>query len=329
MKKFRILTIDGGGIRGIIPAIILMELEKQLEIITNRTDIFISDYFDLISGNSTGGIIACGLLSTKPRFKAKDLLDLYMEKGKLIFEKTWFYRFRSKFGLGNAQFSKKNIEKILKESFGDSTMKDFAKLGLIPAYSLEDAKPYFFTNRNYMTDSTDFFIRDVARATSAAPTFFEPALVTNIEGFSRAFIDGGMFANNPTLCAYAEATKIKPDITPNDMIILSLGTGGVRNKYKYKEAKDWGLVGWAVPVINILLAANQDVVDYQINKLFDSEHIRSAGGLYSRIDSPIPDESKSMDDVSDENLKRLEEFGHSLIEMFSDEIKKVANKIVE
>lgn len=330
MRKFRILSIDGGGIRGIVPALILMELEKQIEKVTKKRDIYISDYFDLITGNSTGGILACGLLATKdnkPMFKAKDILDLYLKQGKVIFEKTWFYKFRSKFGLGNAKFNKDNIENILKETFGDATLKDFAKPGLIPAYSLEDAKPYFFTNNKELGDSNNFYIRDVARATSAAPTFFEPAFVKSLEGFSRSFIDGGMFANNPSLCAYAEAGKIVPGITAKDMVVLSLGTGGVRFPYKYEDAKSWGLIGWALPVLNILLAANQDVVDYIMRKMFDTSIVKKANGIYTRIDETIDEESKAMDDVSEENLKRLVDFGTKLATKYSGELKTIAKAI--
>lgn len=329
MSKFRILSIDGGGIRGIVPAVILMELEKQIENLSKNKCIFLSDYFDLIAGNSTGGIIACGLLSKKHAFRAKDLLDLYMKQGKHIFQKSWAYRFRSKFGLGNAQFNKTNIEGILKETFGDATLKDFGTSALIPAYSLEDAKPYFFTNHGEITDTNNFYIRDVARATSAAPTYFEPALVTNLEGFSRSFVDGGMFANNPTLCAYSEVNKIKPNISAKDMSILSIGTGGVRYPYKYEDVKDWGLIGWVSPVINILMAANQDVVHYQMNKIFDNKLIKKSGGLYTRIDDTIEEESKAMEDVSDENLKRLEAFGYKVAEKFSKEIKTLAKSLIE
>jgi len=330
MSKFRILSIDGGGIRGIVPALILMELEKQIEKVTKKRDIYISDYFDLIAGNSTGGILACGLLATKdnkPMFKAKDILDLYLKQGKVIFEKTWLYKLRSKFGLGNAKFNKNNIENILKETFGDATLKDFAKYGLIPAYSLEDAKPYFFSNKKELGDSNNFYIRDVARATSAAPTFFEPAFVKSLEGFSRSFIDGGMFANNPSLCAYAEAGKLVPGIAAKDMVVLSLGTGGVRFPYKYEDAKSWGLIGWALPVLNILLAANQDVVDYIMGKIFDTNIVKKANGIYIRIDETIDEESKAMDDVSDENLKRLVEFGTKLATKYSSELKTIAKAI--
>lgn len=331
MSKFRILSIDGGGIRGIVPAVVLMELEKQIEKITKIKNVNISDYFDLIAGNSTGGILALGLVATdknnKPMFRAKDILDLYMTKGKFIFEKSWGYAFRSKFGLGNAKFSKTNIENILKETFGNTTLLNTDTPVMIPAYSLEDAKPYFFRSYGQITETNNFYLKDIARATSAAPTFFEPANVKSLEGFSRAFIDGGLFANNPTLCSFAEASKIKPGIAPKDMIVLSLGTGGVRYPYKESEAKNWGLVGWVAPIINILFAANQDVVHYQMAKIFDNNVVKKAGALYSRIDETIAEECNAMDNVSEDNLKKLEEFGYKLVETFSEEIKEVAKRI--
>lgn len=240
-KKIRILSLDGGGIRGIITCVILKYIEEQLQKQDNP-NAKLGDYFDLIAGSSTGGLLAAILLfpdnSKKARFSVQEALDLYAKKGDTIFNVSLWEHIINPFGLFNEKISQKNIEKQLDEVFGKLELKDFIKPCLITSYDIGKRNAKFFTSHDAKESLQNFYVKDICRATSAAPTYFEPAKIKSLYGQDFTLIDGGVYANNPALCAYAEARKIKfskelndeekidfPSI--NDMIIVSVGTGTV------------------------------------------------------------------------------------------------------
>ena len=215
-----ILSIDGGGIRGIIPAILLAEMEK----VTGKK---IYELFDFFAGTSTGGILT--LLLNKPNpLAASDLIELYGGiDGKRIFKKNCFtllnYIFKG------PKYDKKGIESVLSEKLGDTLLKDTLKPVLITSYETECRNATFFSN--YDCRYKDLFLKEAARATSAAPTYFEPL---NIQ-YKGTFIDGGVAANNPAMCAYVEVLKLlkREGIDPDSkkIIVVSLGTGTATNSY--------------------------------------------------------------------------------------------------
>jgi patatin-like phospholipase/acyl hydrolase len=133
-----------------------------------------------------------------------------------------------------------------------------------------------------------------------------------MSNISYPLIDGGVFVNNPTLCAYSEARgynfgpnkKNKP--TAKDMLILSLGTGNVDNPYPYKKAKDWGVAGWIKPLIDIMMSGVSETVDYQLHQIFDSVN---CSDQYLRINPGLGLASPEMDNATEENLTALEEAG--------------------
>src|SRR5512133_1894263 len=185
--KFRILSIDGGGIRGIIPGQILVALEEKLRKTTGKPEACISDYFDLIAGTSTGGILACALLCPgsekpkKPRFTAQEVVDLYMERGDEIFSVPVFHKLRTAFGVLDEKYPSNGIDEALNDYFGNTKLSMMRKPCLIPAYDITRRKGHFFTSHDAKKNpAKDFLIRDVARATSAAPTYFEAANVQSL-----------------------------------------------------------------------------------------------------------------------------------------------------
>ena len=210
MKKIRILTIDGGGIRGIIPGVILNYLEQQLQK-KDKSNKKIGDYFDLIGGTSTGGILACCYLMPSPggtaKYSAKEALDMYLNDGGSIFHSSIIDKISRGFGLLDEKFDVAALERNLEDFFGEETLNNFIKPSLITSYEITERSAYFFTSVDAADDLKNFKVRDVARATSAAPTYFEPASIKSVAGQQFSLIDGGLYANNPTLCAYAEARK--------------------------------------------------------------------------------------------------------------------------
>ena len=116
MKKTRILSVDGGGIKGIVPAVVLFHLENYLKQLTNNPNSRIHDYFDLFSGASTGAIIIAGLLSpdsnNRPKYTSKEILDLYIENGHIIFNSSIFQEIKSVSGIVNVKYNPEGLESV-------------------------------------------------------------------------------------------------------------------------------------------------------------------------------------------------------------------------
>jgi uncharacterized protein len=317
-KLTRILSIDGGGIRGILPGQILIRLEEKLKLLDNNPDAKLADYFDLMAGTSTGGILTCIYLcpethgSTRPRFSAKEAVDLYMTKGSKIFDLSVWQQIKSGGGLLDEKYSAEALENALKNYLNKLRLSELIKPCIITSYDIRHRHAHFFTQHDAKLKEThDFYVRDVARATSAAPTYFE---VSNVAAKDRRFytlIDGGVFANNPTLCAYSEAHTHEFDVNrkkpvASEMAILSIGTGNVDTPYPYKKAKDWGLVEWIKPVIDIMMSGVSETVDYHMRQIFSASEKPTQ---YLRIDPELGKASREMDNASFKNLKALEESG--------------------
>ncbi len=318
-KLTRILSIDGGGIRGIIPAQILVTLEEMLRQRTGRPDVKIGDYFDLIAGTSTGGILTCIYLTPdkldnqRPRFSSEDAVSLYMEHGGEIFNVPWKKKVMSANGYLDEKYPSEPIESVLDSYFGDLELKQLIKPCLITSYDVYDSKAHFFTQQDArQSEGKNFYVKDVARATAAAPTYFEAALVTSMSGVSYPLIDGGVFANNPSLCSYAEARqwdfgpdKLKPNAA--EMMIFSIGNGGSTKMYfPHEKVKNWGTLEWIKPLINIMMSGVNQTVDYQLKQIYQAV---GRPEQYIRIEPTLNNAKSDMDDASSKNLAALKEAG--------------------
>ncbi|MGN6530670.1 MAG: patatin-like phospholipase family protein [Ginsengibacter sp.] len=343
MKKIRILSVDGGGLRGIIPGTILAQLEKILQRQSNSTS-KLGDYFDMIAGTSTGGILACIYLAPgedgKAKFSGQDAVDLYIKNGHTIFDRTFAQKFSSGGGIVHQKFSDHPIYELLTKYFGDLTLDKLIKPSLITTYNMTERCAMFFTSADARDDNMyNFYVKDVARATSAAPTYFPPAHIQSLNGQTFALIDGGMFANNPALCAYAEARKMefskffndpqKKDLpTAADMIILSVGTGSVKKRYKYDDFKNAGEIKWLEPVIDILMSGNSETVAYQLIQMYltlDSEDQKN----YYRLEPDLKDACSEMDIATTENINNLYQAGLSFVHDNRQLLEGIAASILE
>jgi uncharacterized protein len=315
-RPFRILSIDGGGIRGILPGQILMELERKLQRLSNNAHARIADYFDMIAGTSTGGILTCLYLypdeknPTRPLFTAQEAVNLYLENGGGIFKESHI----REDGMRQEKYPVMAIEALLKKYFKNTRLSQLLKPCLITSYNIYARSTHFFTQHDAKENKAyDFYLYDVARGTSAAPTYFEPAAVTSLSGIMYPVVDGGVFASNPALCAYAEVRqKFKPQ-GPNeermDMFMLSIGTGSKKESYAYDKTRGWGKMGWVKPVLDIIDAIN-------------------CGDYYYRINPDIGKASIEMDDASPGNLKALKEAGIATAEKYNTELERIAAFLV-
>jgi patatin-like phospholipase/acyl hydrolase len=319
---FRILSIDGGGIRGIIPALILTEIE-------HRAKRPISDLFDFIAGTSTGGIIALGLVAPsgdgKPKYRAKDLVTLYEEDGEKIFSRSVWHRIRAVGNIAEEKYPSDGIERALAERFGNAWLSETIKPVLVTAYDLELREPHFFkTDRALKDPRRDFYLAEIARATSAAPTYFEPARIqSRAQDDPVALVDGGVFANNPAACALVEAL-CDHGARDNDIVFLSLGTGELTRPIMYEDAKGWGLARWAQPILSVVFDGVSDTVSYQVASLLGAT---SGKGSYLRIQAPLHEGNDDMDDAGPTNIRVLKLLGKQLISQYDQDIDDMLERL--
>lgn len=337
-ELLRILSIDGGGIRGVLPGQVLVALEQKLQKKSNNPDARIADYFDLLAGTSTGGILTCLYLCpdpknpSRPLFSAKEAVDLYLKNGGEIFKRSLSHEIYSGNGLTEEKYPSAAIENLLKTYFGDVKLSQLLKPCLITSYDIHKRSAHFFTQHDAkQKEGYDYLVREVARATSAAPTYFEPARATSLTGVSYPLVDGGVFANNPAMCAYAEAREQSKlvacvdTITAKDMFMLSIGTGAVKKSYDYDKAKGWGALGWIEPVLDIMMSGASDTIDFQLVQIFDAIN---KSQNYLRISPEMGEADTEMDNASAENLQRLKEAGIETAEKYDDDLERVAAYLV-
>ncbi len=326
----RILSIDGGGIRGVIPALILQRIEKRL-------GQPISELFHMIAGTSTGGILACSLTAPtvggRPR-AAAEIVDLYRLRGKDIFASSFWHGFGSIGGMVDEKYPSENIEKILLEYLDDVRLSQIEQDLLVTSYNIHSRQPYFFKSwkargeqlrKNESARERDFLLRHVARATSAAPTYFEPAYVPNEEGTHFPLVDGGVYANNPVMCALSSARILYPKATR--FLILSLGTGETQREIPYDKARNWGLLEWARPLLYILFDGVSDVADYHMKQMFSA---RDYFRFQIEISSDLSDQTApndDMDDATPENIAKLEAAAKTILKDEKDAFNRLIQQL--
>jgi hypothetical protein len=329
-KTARILSIDGGGIRGIIPALILQNIEE-------RAEKPISELFHMIAGTSTGGILACALtapvINGKPR-KAEEIVRLYRERGKEIFDSSFWHGFGSLGGMTDEKYESGNLENILDEYLQDAKLSGVEQDLLITSYNIELRKPFFFKSwkargnklrEGETKQDRNFYLKDVARATSAAPTYFEPALISNIKEKKFPLIDGGVFANNPAMCALSSARILYPGKTR--FLIVSIGTGETQREIPYDKAKDWGLIAWTRPVLYIFMDGVSDAVHYHLEQEFlKRDYFRFQIDFGSDpVDESAPNDD--MDDARPENIRLLEKEAQRLMNFEKPKLNRLIQQL--
>lgn len=341
-KLTRILCIDGGGIKGILPGKVLVALEQKLRYKTNQ-DVKVAEYFDFVAGTSTGGILTCALLTPdqrnpkRPEYSAEEAVDLYLKNGGKIFDIPTFHKVRTGDGLFDEKYPEAPIEAILEEYFRDTKLSELIRPCLISSYDMKRGQPHFFTQHDAIKSvqagnrGKDYYVRDVSRATSAAPTYFEAADIQSLSDVSYPLIDGGIFANNPTLCAYAEARKLsfgvdKMKPSAKEMLIFSIGTGGTDKSYEFKDVKNWGVIQWIKPLINVMMDGVAKTVDYQLKAIFDAV---DAPKQYIRINPILGDANSDMDDAAEKNLKALAAAGTETAELNDKVLDQLADMLIE
>ncbi|MFQ5729132.1 MAG: patatin-like phospholipase family protein [Waddliaceae bacterium] len=317
----RILSLDGGGIRGLIGLKVLEEVEK-------RTREATCNLFDLIAGASTGSITALALSapkevgSTEPRFSAQNITQLYMEKAKEIFPPVpwWKKPFKvvedlaePKYGLG--------LEKVMDEYCGNTLFRDALTEVMVPSFEITESEPWFFQRTVARIDPQfdSLTMKEVVLAATAAPTYFRPRQI-----WKYAFIDGGVCDNTPSTTIYSLAKQMfhQPD---DKHLMLSLGTGSCKEVIPYTSDEGFGEIDWAPKVLGLLLQGPGQVAEKQTDFLFSATDTKKKR---LRLQPTLLAEHDKLDDASEENLEFLAETGRKLVEDNDEQLRDFCNQLV-
>lgn len=281
-KPFKILSIDGGGIKGLYSASVLAKIEEK----AGKSS---GECFDMICGTSTGGLIALGLANGQ---NAESLVNLYFKDGNKIFptyenkfarifNRSIVHTLKQTFLFG--KYSNKKLKKIIEDTFGDTKMGQLKNLVCIPSFNLISGMPRVF---KYPHKEGDFFMDkniplvDVALATSAAPTYFP---IHEYNDF--LFVDGGVWANNPSMCGLLEALKyfVGDDKEYTHVEMLSIASVSKPSGWPAKIRKRRSFIGWK----SKLIEPSMDGQAYFAHFFLDTALVRiHKDSIYVRIESP-------------------------------------------
>lgn len=333
MKK--ILSIDGGGIRGIIPGMALVALERKLKRESGDPQAAITDYFDFFAGTSTGGILISLLLCpdkadpTRPRFTAVEALNLYLTHGSDIFKSGRFRRLLASFGLVSERYNAATLENVLHTYFEDTKLSELIGPCIIPAYNIELRKTHFFRQQNAIKrgDVRDFHVRDVCRATAAAPTYLSVAEVYSLAGTRYPLLDGGVFAPNPSMSALVEVTKAFNETRVDDITIVSLGTGRSRKAYDYEYFKKKKAISIGPALVDIMMSGAAESSDFFLQRLYES--VRKSH-QYIRIEpSDLYSVDQGLDAASPTNIKKLVALGDRMVSLNNDKLDELVAWLIK
>lgn len=294
MPTYHILSLDGGGIRGVLTARLLERLEKAHPGFLSKVD--------LIAGTSTGGILALGLAAG---LGPQEIGQLYKESGAQIFADSVWDDVRDLGKLIGADYSNELLKQAMQKRIGDITLGDLQKKVLIATFDLDNEpqtpgtlrawKPKFFHNFPGEDSDADQKVVDVALRTSAAPTYFP---------IYQGYIDGGIVANNPSTCALAQA--LHPETGGQELqqvTLLSVGTG-ISPKFLPQQNADWGLAQWAPHLVSLIIEGNIGLAHYQCRQILRERYLRINPILPKAIGLEQADEIPLLKEVAErENLE--------------------------
>jgi predicted acylesterase/phospholipase RssA len=302
MTTFRILSIDGGGIRGLIPAIWLAQLEDDLR----EEGVSLSSCFDLICGTSTGSIIAASIATG---ISMHQIISIFDDDGPRIFKRTKPILPRFIKHMHQAKYDPSGLRAALQKELVNSQMHDASTNLCITTYDIENRKTLLI--RSYDKSTKDVHIWEACLASSAAPTYFPPARI-QIGKSRHILIDGGVVANNPSSLAIAEAIAIKrkKSLTDDlDIQLISMGTGSSTRNLAPRGRGPKGWYDWAEPILDVMFDGSSSIADHISRQILEPRK-------YVRLQFEMIQGSGSddLDNVADYNLESLKAAARSYMD---------------
>ena len=346
--KFRILCVDGGGIRGLIPALVIADIEHRIQERAGQAA-RISDYFQMFAGTSTGGLVALSLTApdpqdpSRPAVTADELASFYVEDGPGIFHRSLWQKIRTLWGWLGPKYTLGPLQDAIERRLGTTAIQNALRELIVCSYDMTDRQPYFFKRwraRELPESYRNRPLADAGMATSAAPTYFPSH---EIDG--HALVDGGVFAANPVIVAIVEALKRFGDdpnhLDQDDLLVVSIGTGLHEDGYSQDQVEGWGKLGWILPqkgeppILGATLGGAADGADHWAHTLLnhpDDPHIQPAdvghGPRYFRLQVPLT-ESIPLDDASEQTLNQtLPAFAEQMIADNEAEISEIVERLL-
>jgi len=325
-KVIRILALDGGGIRGIIPLMVLREIE-------GRTGKPINELFDFIAGTSTGAIISTGFTFPNdqglPRYSAEDILEIYKKVGHEALDYPLWRKILTLYGTIGPMGRLENLHKLLRKEFGKVRFSQLLNNIAFLGYEVKGRKPIIFTNWKAPLTvdmlNTNLWVADLLTALVSDIPIFPPTLIRNKEGsITHVLADGGVTGPNPALVALTVASTIYPG---KEYLVVSLGTGYHFPKESKTGTEDWGVFQWSIPMLEIQLYANALRVKYQMDRLAQADTLASLN--HFRFDTPIKAEYTSPFNTSPQFLQVLEEYGQSIIREKSETLNELIPHLLD
>ncbi|MBA7473271.1 hypothetical protein ES707_08606 [subsurface metagenome] len=300
----RILSIDGGGVRGILPALFLRAFEEY----TGKNT---SDLFDLVIGTSTGGLVALALTHSRRALTAREMVDVYLSHANKIFGSP---RWALAAVLSGPKYNNKGLRELTALLLGEGRLSQAKIPTAVTAYDIVERRPRVLKSWNAAKDARrDCYLWEAALATSAAPTYFPAVRIGE-----RTLIDGGVFANNPSVIALAEARLMWPG---DDVLLVSLGTGiGAQLGRLPDEVNDWGTLHWVLPLIDVMFDGSSDSINYVAKALL-------GGDRYYRFQITIHPDLVGMDNVSPSHLEQLRAIGAREVDAQRDRISMAVSAL--
>jgi patatin-like phospholipase/acyl hydrolase len=346
--RFRILCVDGGGIRGLIPARVIAEIERRIQA-ERGPEARISDYFHMFAGTSTGGLVALSLTAPdpqrpeRPAVSANELASFYVEDGPGIFHRSLWQKIRTLWGWLGPKYTLGPLRDSIEKRLGTTHLEHALRELVVTSYDMTNREPYFFKRwraRELPESDRNRPLADAGLATSAAPTYFPSH---ELDG--RALVDGGVFAANPVIVAIVEALKRFTDdphhLDQDDLLVVSIGTGLHEDGYAQEQVSGWGKLGWVLPqrgeppILAATLGGAADGADHWAHTLLNhppDPHISPEelghGPRYFRLQAPLK-RSVAMDDASERTLtETLPAIADELIRSHEAELSEIVERLL-
>ncbi len=346
--RFRILCVDGGGIRGLIPALVIAELERRIQKRAGP-QARVSDYFHMFAGTSTGGLVALSLTTPdpeqpeRPAVSADELAGFYVEDGPEIFHRGLFQKLRTLWGWLGPKYTLGPLQKSIEKRLGTGQLEHALREVVVTSYDMTNREPYLFKRwraREAPESDRNRPLADAGLATSAAPTYFPSH---ELDG--RALVDGGVFAANPVIVAIVEALKRfghhPHHLDHDDLLVVSIGTGLHEDGYRQEQVRRWGKLGWVLPqggeppILGATLDGASDGADHWAHTLLNhpgDPHIQPAdlghGPRFFRLQVPLHG-TVALDDASPRTLSEtLPASADELIRSHEAELSEIVERLL-
>ena len=315
--------------RGLIAALLLRHLD---ELVCHRLGARglpsqpLSSFFDVIAGTSTGAIIAAGIAGRseagQPLSDTGELVSIYREEARPIFARSWA-------GLFSPKYRQESLDYMFRKICGNARLSEVATNVVIPSFEIGQAQAFVFRGGPQWPRGSvpDYKLSDVLLATTAAPYLFAPAYISPIGDAAnlQAFVDGGTFANNPSLHAYLEARQLFDPARA--VLILSIGIGGRLPPIDYHQARRWGAAAWlnpraGMPLIQLILHAQSDDTHGRLRRLVPDTR------AYVRLTAPPTLQLPLLDDVSPQSMEILSQAAEAIIHNEGPVLRHIAERLI-